>query len=97
MRKLLIFIPSPRDLLQFHEAIAKIPHDKIWYKYMPYELQPYQQASVVGDDFDLMNEQIDHAYGHLIRRPCLGGFANLHWDGEKLFDNFGQLRSKRLK
>lgn len=316
MRKLLIFIPSPRDLLQFHEAIAKIPHDKIWYKYMPYELQPYQQAreyflqhpeythlaicpddlevtpkgverlwedsktydviggmcnvemsdlksrdpnyalthnlptlaregrvyhwyhksdtpkntilqvpwqgtaflimarhvveqipfngdseannatvsfsydvgiahglanhsvpsfvdtavffkhyrlpfgkilnrhdpqiwldtetgrnyshgvfepdlldvnlahgivfgqqklsvpkdgkihtlscsictaSVVGDDFDLMNEQIDHAYGHLIRRPCPGGFANLYWDGVKLFDDYGQLRSKRLK
>lgn len=45
--KLLIFIPSPRDLRQFHDAISKIKHDKLWMKYMPYNLPTLQRKGRV--------------------------------------------------
>lgn len=55
-RKLLLYIPSPRDTKQFYEAIKKIPYDKIWMKYMPYKLDPYGQAK----KFFLKNKQYTH-------------------------------------
>ena len=42
--KLLIFIPSPRDIPEFITAITKIPHDKLAVKYVHYADEPYPQA-----------------------------------------------------
>ena len=44
MTKLLIFIPSPRDIREFKDAIEKLPHDKLWVKYLHYRNEPYQKA-----------------------------------------------------
>jgi hypothetical protein len=43
LSKLLIGIPSPRDLPNFTLAINTIPHDKIWAKYIGYKDDPYGQ------------------------------------------------------
>ncbi len=44
MNKLLIFIPSPRDIPEFQEVIDQIPHDKLFIKYLHYRDEPYNKA-----------------------------------------------------
>jgi len=54
--KLLIGIPSPRDIPQFIEAIAKIPYDKVWIKNAGMELEPYKRMR----DFFLSHKEYTH-------------------------------------
>ena len=54
--KLIIGIPSPREIPQFTEAIAKIPYDKVWIKNAGMELEPYKRMR----DFFLSHKEYTH-------------------------------------
>ena len=60
MSKPLLFIPSPRDILEFNEATSKLNIDKLWMKYYPQE-EAYTKARqwFLEDDH----------YSHLIILP----------------------------
>ena len=54
--KLLIGIPSPRDIPNFKLAIDRINYDKLWVKYMGYQYDPYGQMR----DFFLQHDEYTH-------------------------------------
>lgn len=90
--KLLIGIPSPRDLLEFEQAIALIPHDKIWEKYKTYAQGPYQHMraffldhkeythfAICPDDLIVTPEEVDRLWQQMVTKdlPVLMGICNV--------------------
>lgn len=55
MNRLLVFIPSPRDIPEFNDAVSKIKYDKLWIKYYPQE-EAYNRAR----DWFLDHKQFSH-------------------------------------
>lgn len=91
--KLLIFIPSPRDIKQFHDAIKKIPHDKLWMKNMPYTMDPYGKArkyfmkhkeythfAICPDDLIVTKEGVEQLIADAKKYSVVSGTCNVNMD-----------------
>jgi len=90
MSKLLIFIPSPRDDPEFEECVAKLPHDKIWFKYHPYYKEPYNKArafflahpeyshfAICPDDLMVTPEGVEKLWKEAQTRDVIMGICNV--------------------
>ena len=97
MAKLLIAIPSPRDIEQFAEATAKITkYDKYWVKYY-YEQEAYDEIrryflehgeythlAILADDLIIKEQDVDRLFAMRGNCPVICGVAMVN--RERSFD-----------
>lgn len=91
--KPLVFIPSPRDIPEFLEAVDKINLDKYWVKYHRPEILAYQELRrfflehteythliILPDDLIVSADDVDRLIDHVKKNPELqivSGFCNI--------------------
>jgi len=91
--KLLIAIPSPRDIPEFERAVEDIPHDKIWIKYVTYDDIPnpyqrfvnyfkrhkeYSHLAILPDDLIPTPDVIERLVNHAKDGlRCVTGYSNM--------------------
>ena len=95
--KLLIGVPSPRDIPQFLEATAKLPYDKFWAKYYTeypafqhirnffLEHTEYTHLAILCDDLIVTPEQAQSLCNLAEEYACIGGVCNV--GRESIWDN----------
>lgn len=89
--KLLIGIPSPREIPEFLDAISKIPHDKFWIKYTPYSQDPYGKIrafflehseythlAICPDDLIVTPEGVARLWKDAEKFPVIMGMCNVN-------------------
>lgn len=94
MAKLLVGVPSPRDIPEFLEATAKLPYDKFWAKYYTeypafthireffLEHKEYSHLAILCDDLIVTPQQAE-ALMFLATEygyPAIGGVCNVGRD-----------------